>query len=148
MVKAGDEGSMFKFSPNQFAYLEMKLNIDEMLAKFIIKGMREHEEIGIFIREFRTTNELLLKKQNNLLRVTTRGGKMTFEATYNKEINKANDDHNEPFGFQHDEQGKPQEVVMENESPKVQERTIQPLMESQQPSIPFPNLLRKEKEEA
>ncbi|GJY25412.1 DNA-directed DNA polymerase [Tanacetum coccineum] len=70
---------------------------------------------------------------------------MTFEATYDKEINKANDDHNEPFRFQHDEQGKPQEVVVENESLKVQERTIQPLMESQQPSIPFPNLLRKEK---
>ncbi|GKB15600.1 hypothetical protein Tco_0849523 [Tanacetum coccineum] len=141
---------MFKFSPNQFAYPEKKLIIDEILAKFINEGMQEHEEIKIFIREFRTTNELLLNEQNNLLLkgVITRGGKMTFEVTYDKDINKANDNHNEPFGFQHDEWEKPHEVVVENESPKVQERTTQPSMELQQPSIPFPNRLRKEKEEA
>ncbi|GJR38468.1 hypothetical protein Tco_1214152 [Tanacetum coccineum] len=55
------------FSPNQFAYPENKLTINEMLAKFTNEGMREHEEIEIFIKEFRTTNKLLLKDQNNLL---------------------------------------------------------------------------------
>ncbi|GKD22950.1 hypothetical protein Tco_1224653 [Tanacetum coccineum] len=73
---------------------------------------------------------------------------MTSDVTYDKEINEANNDHNEPSGFQHDEQKRTQEVVVENESPKVQERTISPSMESQQPSIHFPNRLRKEKEEA
>ncbi|GJV91972.1 DNA-directed DNA polymerase [Tanacetum coccineum] len=38
-----------------------------MLAKFIDEGKREHEEMEIFIKEFRTTNELLLKEQNNVL---------------------------------------------------------------------------------
>ncbi|GJT43965.1 reverse transcriptase domain-containing protein [Tanacetum coccineum] len=91
------------------------------------EGMREHEEMEIFIREFRTTNELLLKEQNNLLcelkikvhqltkvmsdvlfsrhevkGVTTRGGKITSEVTYDKETNEANDDHIEPSGFQHE----------------------------------------------
>ncbi|GJZ04840.1 reverse transcriptase domain-containing protein [Tanacetum coccineum] len=64
---------------------------------------------------------------------------MTSDVTYDKEINKANNDHNEPSGFQHDEQKRTQEVVVENESPKVQERTLSPSMESQQPSIHFPN---------
>ncbi|GKB14676.1 hypothetical protein Tco_0848599, partial [Tanacetum coccineum] len=63
--------------------------------------------------------------------VTTRGGKMTSEVTYDKEINEDNDEHNEPSRFQHDELEKPREVVVENESPKAQERTIQPSMESQ-----------------
>nr|GEW37047.1 retrotransposon Gag protein [Tanacetum cinerariifolium] len=61
------ERTMFKFSSNQFAYPEKRLTIDEMLAKFINEGMREHEEIGIFIIELKTTNELLLKEQNNLI---------------------------------------------------------------------------------
>ncbi|GJS73131.1 RNA-directed DNA polymerase, eukaryota, reverse transcriptase zinc-binding domain protein [Tanacetum coccineum] len=74
-------------------------------------GKREHEEMEIFIKEFRTTNELLLKEQNNVLSelkikvnelskvmgnvliknevkgVTTRGEKMSSEATPRKEIN-------------------------------------------------------------
>ncbi|GJZ81096.1 reverse transcriptase domain-containing protein [Tanacetum coccineum] len=83
-----------------------------MLAKFINEGRRKHEEMEIFIKEFRTTNELLLKTRSNLLSelkikvnqlskvvsnvliprnevkgVTTRGGKMTSEATHSKEIN-------------------------------------------------------------
>ncbi|GKA15055.1 hypothetical protein Tco_0694802 [Tanacetum coccineum] len=80
--------------------------MEEILAKFIDEGKREHEELEIFIKEFRTTNELLLKERSNLLselkievneflkvmgnvlipknevkRVKTRGGKMTSEAT-------------------------------------------------------------------
>nr|GFB26275.1 cysteine proteinases superfamily protein [Tanacetum cinerariifolium] len=42
--------------------------MEEMGNKFIEEGKREHEEIESFIREFRTTNELLLKERNNSLR--------------------------------------------------------------------------------
>ncbi|GJW85822.1 hypothetical protein Tco_0158967 [Tanacetum coccineum] len=38
-----------------------------MSDKFIDEGKREHEENEIFIKEFRTTNELLLKERSNLL---------------------------------------------------------------------------------
>ncbi|GKA56642.1 reverse transcriptase domain-containing protein [Tanacetum coccineum] len=41
--------------------------MEEILGKFIDEGKREHEEMETFIREFRTTNELLLKEQTNLL---------------------------------------------------------------------------------
>ncbi|GJV30066.1 putative nucleotidyltransferase, ribonuclease H [Tanacetum coccineum] len=76
--------------------------MEEMVYKFIDEGKREHEEIRAFIREFRTSNELLFKEKNNSLsklrfevqglskvidntlisnnevkRVTTRGGKTT-----------------------------------------------------------------------
>ncbi|GJX42370.1 hypothetical protein Tco_0257360, partial [Tanacetum coccineum] len=97
--------------PYPFKYLTRRLTIEEMLAKFINEGKREHEEMEIFIKEFRTTNELLLKERSNLLSelkikvnelskvmsnvlipknevngVTTMGGKMTSEATSSKEI--------------------------------------------------------------
>nr|GEX07465.1 hypothetical protein [Tanacetum cinerariifolium] len=90
--------------------------MDEMLAKLISEGKREHEEMEIFIKEFRTTNELLLKEHNNLL-----SEKMTTVVTYDNETNKANYDHIEPSKLQHDKPKKPQEVVVENESPKSQE---------------------------
>ncbi|GJV66527.1 hypothetical protein Tco_1482036 [Tanacetum coccineum] len=79
--------------------------MEEMLAKFIEEGKREHEVIEILIKEFRTTNELLLKERSNLLSelkievnelskvvsnvvvqkttvkgVTNRGGRITSEA--------------------------------------------------------------------
>nr|GEW87372.1 hypothetical protein [Tanacetum cinerariifolium] len=41
--------------------------MEEMLYKFIDEGRREHKEMGEFIREFKTTNELLLKERNNSL---------------------------------------------------------------------------------
>ncbi|GJW08009.1 reverse transcriptase domain-containing protein [Tanacetum coccineum] len=44
-----------------------RLTFEEMLSKFIDEGKREHEEMEIFIKEFRTTNELLLKTGSNLL---------------------------------------------------------------------------------
>ncbi|GJS22375.1 hypothetical protein Tco_0451007 [Tanacetum coccineum] len=78
--------------------------MEEMVNKFIEEGNREHEEMEAFIREFRTTNELLFKERNNSLSelefevyglsrvinkaqiigceakgVTTRGGKTTTE---------------------------------------------------------------------
>nr|GEV66665.1 reverse transcriptase domain-containing protein [Tanacetum cinerariifolium] len=57
----------FGFHPFQFSYLPRRLTMEEMLYKFIDEGRREHEEIGAFIREFKTTNEPLLKERKNLL---------------------------------------------------------------------------------
>ncbi|GJR11444.1 reverse transcriptase domain-containing protein [Tanacetum coccineum] len=57
----------FGFQPFQFFYPPRKLTMEEMLYKFIDEVRREHEEIGAFIREFKTTNELLLKERNNYL---------------------------------------------------------------------------------
>ncbi|GJT61342.1 reverse transcriptase domain-containing protein [Tanacetum coccineum] len=88
--------------------------MEEMLYKFIDEGRREDEEMGVFIRELKTTNELLLKERNNSLSelefevyglskaineakisdyevkaVTTRGGKTTTEILRNtNDINK------------------------------------------------------------
>nr|GEU75443.1 hypothetical protein [Tanacetum cinerariifolium] len=134
---------MFRFPPYQFAYPKKKLTMDEMLAKFIDGGKREHGEMEIFIREFKTTNDLLLKEKSNLLR-----GKMTSGVTYDNEINGANNDHNEPFRLKHDKPKKPREVVVENESPKAPKWIVQTSIELQKPSVPFPHRLRKEKEEA
>ncbi|GJW70919.1 DNA-directed DNA polymerase [Tanacetum coccineum] len=117
--------------------------MEEMLYKFIDEGKREHEEIREFICEFRTTNEILFKERNNSLSelkfevqdllkvinntpmtnckikgVTTRGGKT---ATHDVQTNNINTT-NEPI--------------------------IQTSSEQQTPSIPFPQRLRKEKEEA
>nr|GEV55147.1 cysteine proteinases superfamily protein [Tanacetum cinerariifolium] len=41
--------------------------MEEIFAKFIDEGKHEHEEMEVFIKEFRTTNELLFKEQSNLL---------------------------------------------------------------------------------
>ncbi|GJX99769.1 hypothetical protein Tco_0356788 [Tanacetum coccineum] len=151
----------------------MRLNMEEMLTKFIDEGKREHEEMEIFIKEFRTTNELLLKERRNILSelkievnelskvmgnvlipknkvkgVTTRGGKMTSEVTPSKEINETRINKNEPPKFEQDEQKKPHDVGVKNKSSSIHEKTTQPLVKPQQSSIPFPNRVRKEKEEA
>ncbi|GJY75356.1 hypothetical protein Tco_0480472 [Tanacetum coccineum] len=127
----------------------------------------------IFIKEFRTTNELLLKEQSNLLSelkievnklskvmsnvlipknnvkgVTTRGGKMTSKAISNKEINETRMNKNVPPRFEQDVQEKPHDDGVKNKSSSIRERTTQPLVKPQQSSIPFPNRVRKEKEEA
>ncbi|GJU55002.1 putative nucleotidyltransferase, ribonuclease H [Tanacetum coccineum] len=57
----------FGFHPFQFSFPPRKLTMEEMLYKFIDEGRRENEEMGAFIREFKTTNELLLKERNNSL---------------------------------------------------------------------------------
>ncbi|GKC18311.1 reverse transcriptase domain-containing protein [Tanacetum coccineum] len=132
--------------------------MEEILAKFIDEGRHEHEEMEIFIKEFRTTNELLLKTRSNLLSelkikvnklskvvsnvlilknevkgVTTKGGKMTSEATRSKEINETGINKNEPPRFEQDVQEKlhittvqntkntlnTKEFTDENESPKL-----------------------------
>ncbi|GJT69084.1 hypothetical protein Tco_1028370 [Tanacetum coccineum] len=158
-----------RFLPRQLYYPERKLSMEYMLNKFINEGKREQEEMDTFIREFMITNELLLKEQNNLLSelkigvhelskvmsdvlvsrheikgVTTRGGKIT-EVTYNKEINETNLSGNEPPRFQSNEQDRPEEVMVDKEPPNILEKSTKPAIKPQQPPVPFPNWLRKEK---
>nr|GEV23084.1 reverse transcriptase domain-containing protein [Tanacetum cinerariifolium]GEV87761.1 reverse transcriptase domain-containing protein [Tanacetum cinerariifolium] len=71
--------------------------------------------------------------------VTTRRGKMTFEATRSKEINKARINKNEPPRFEQDVQENPHDDDLKNKSSNIRERTNQPLVKPQQSSIPFPN---------
>ncbi|GJW70932.1 reverse transcriptase domain-containing protein, partial [Tanacetum coccineum] len=125
---------IFMEPPYPFDYPVRRLTMEEILAKFIDEGRREYEVMEIFIKEFRTTNELLLKTQSNLLSevkikinelskvvsnvlitknkvkgVTTRGGKMTSEATRSKEINENGINKNEPPRFEQDVQEKPRD---------------------------------------
>ncbi|GKB80056.1 phospholipase-like protein, partial [Tanacetum coccineum] len=53
--------------PFQILYLKRKLTMEEMVNKFINERRREHDEMEAFIKEFRTTNKLLLKERNNSL---------------------------------------------------------------------------------
>ncbi|GKC60948.1 hypothetical protein Tco_1088546, partial [Tanacetum coccineum] len=119
--------TVFGLPPYPFNYLTRRLTIEEILDKFIDEGKHEHEEMEIFIKEFRTTNELLLKEQSNLLSeltievnelskvvnnvlipknkvkgVTTRGGKVMSEVTSSKEINETRINKNEPPRFEQD----------------------------------------------
>ncbi|GJV81045.1 hypothetical protein Tco_1516915 [Tanacetum coccineum] len=138
--------------------------MEEVLYKFIDEGRREHKEIGGFIREFKRTNELLLKERNNSLRelefevyglskainnaqlsnykvkgVTTRGGKTT-----TKIIHDTNDINKEPPILHHDKPVEPNEVLVETKPQETKEQPIQPPT----PLISFPHKLKKEKEEA
>ncbi|GKE12153.1 reverse transcriptase domain-containing protein, partial [Tanacetum coccineum] len=109
--------TVFEEHPYPFNYPTRRLTMEEMLAKFTDEGRREHEEMEIFIKEFRTTNELLLKTRSNLL-----------SELKIKE--------------------KPHDDDVKNKSLSIPERTTEPLVKPQQSSIPFPNRVRKEKEEA
>ncbi|GKC07887.1 reverse transcriptase domain-containing protein, partial [Tanacetum coccineum] len=165
--------TVFREPPYPFDYPTRRLTMEEMLAKFIDESRREHEEMEIFIKEFRTTNEILLKTRSNLLSklkikvnelskvvnnvlilknevkgVTTRGGMMTSEVTRSKEINETGINKNEPPRFKQDVQEKPHNDGVENKSSSIPEMTTQPLVKPPQSSIPFPNRVRKEKEEA
>ncbi|GKC82150.1 reverse transcriptase domain-containing protein [Tanacetum coccineum] len=118
-----------------------RLTMEEIVAKFIDEGRREHEDMEICIKEFRTTNELLFKTRSNLLSelkikvnelskvvsnvliqknevkgVTTKGGKMTSKATRSKEINETGINKNEPPRFEQDVQEKPHDDGVENKS--------------------------------
>ncbi|GJU88715.1 ribonuclease H-like domain-containing protein [Tanacetum coccineum] len=129
--------------PYHFTYPERKLTMEEMLYKFIDEGKREHEEMRAFICDFQTTNEVLFKERINSLielrfgvqellkvinntptidcevkGVTTRGGKTTTRDVQNNDTN------------------------VHTEEPHASSNTIQT------PPIPFPQRLRKEKEEA
>nr|GEU57756.1 hypothetical protein [Tanacetum cinerariifolium] len=136
--------------------------MEEMVNKFIKEGKREHEEMRAFIREFKTTNEHLLKERNNSMSelkfkvyglsraiskaqiidcdvkgVTTRGGKTTTKTI--RDTNVANESptphHNKPIT--------PTKIPTETEPQKTKEHIV----ELQTSSIHFPYRLRKEKEE-
>ncbi|GJV47923.1 reverse transcriptase domain-containing protein [Tanacetum coccineum] len=149
--------------PFQIPYLKRKLTMEEMVNKFINEGRREHDEMEAFIKEFRTTNELLLKERNNSLcelgfevygltrafekahsvnyeikGVTTRGGKTTIEATQKTNITI------KPPTPHHDEPITPLEAPPESEPKKTLEKDTRPKISQ----IPFPQRLKKEKEEA
>ncbi|GJU04603.1 hypothetical protein Tco_1121033 [Tanacetum coccineum] len=104
----------FRVPPYSFNYPTRRLTMEEILAKFIDKGKHEHEEMEIFIKEFRTSNELLLKERNNLL--SELKIEMTSEATPSKEINETGINKNEPPRFEHDVQEKPHDVGVKNKS--------------------------------
>ncbi|GKA62639.1 reverse transcriptase domain-containing protein [Tanacetum coccineum] len=141
-------GASFGFHHFQFSCPPRKLKIEEILYKFIDEGRREHEEMGAFIREFKTTNELLLKERNNSLielkfkvyrlsianyevkGVTTRGGKTVTEI-----IRDTNDIIKEPLILHHDKPVEPDEVFVETKPQETKEQTIQ----SPTPLIPFPH---------
>ncbi|GKB58402.1 putative nucleotidyltransferase, ribonuclease H, partial [Tanacetum coccineum] len=129
--------TVFGVPPYPFNYPTRRLTIEEILDKFIDEGKREHEEMEIFIEEFRTTNELLLKERSNLL------SELTIEVN---ELSKVMSK-NEPPRFEQDVQEKPHDDGVENKSSSIRERTTQPLVKPQQSSVPFPNRVRKEKEE-
>ncbi|GJZ44668.1 hypothetical protein Tco_0591923, partial [Tanacetum coccineum] len=165
--------TVFGFPPYPFNYPTRRLTIEEMLNKFIDEGRCEQDEIEIFIKEFRTTKELLLKEQSYLLSelkievnelskvmsnvlilknkvkgVTTKGGKMTSKATRSKEINETGINKNKPPRFEQDVQEKLNDDGVENKPSSISERTTQPLVKPQHSCIPFPNRVKKEKEEA
>ncbi|GKF62846.1 hypothetical protein Tco_0182900, partial [Tanacetum coccineum] len=65
-----------------------------------------------------------------------------------KDINEIGINENEPPRFKQDVQEKPHDDGEKNKSSSISERTTQPLVKPQQSSVPFPNRVRKEKEEA
>ncbi|GJX70774.1 hypothetical protein Tco_0307945, partial [Tanacetum coccineum] len=165
--------TVFRVPPDPFNYTTRRLTMEEMLSKFINEGKREHEEMEIFIKEFRTTNELWLKERSNLLSelkievnelskvmgnvlipknevkgVTTKGGKTTSEATPSKENNETGINKNEPPRFEQDVQEESHDVGMQNKSLSIPERTTQPLVKPQQSSIPFPNRCMRTRSQA
>ncbi|GJY93202.1 DNA-directed DNA polymerase [Tanacetum coccineum] len=142
-IKWEDGRAASGLRPYHFTYPERKLTMEEMLYKFIDEGKREHEEMRAFICDFQTTNKILFKERNNSLielrfgvqellkvinntpmidceakGVTTKGGKTTTQDDKNNDTNKTN------------------------------EPDAQPSNKIQTPPIPFPQRLRKEKEEA
>ncbi|GJR81728.1 reverse transcriptase domain-containing protein [Tanacetum coccineum] len=125
--------------------------MEEIFAKFIDEGKREHEEMKVFIKQFKTTNELLLKERSNLLSelkikvnelskvmgnvlipknevkgVTTMGEKITCEATPSKEINETKINKNKPPRFEQDVQEMPHDDGAKNKSSSIPDRTTQP----------------------
>nr|GEX42928.1 hypothetical protein [Tanacetum cinerariifolium] len=80
-----------------------------------------------------------LISKNEVKGVTTKGEKMTSEATPSKEINETRINKNEPPRFKQDVQENPHVDGVENKSSSIPERTTQPLVKPQQSFIPFPN---------
>ncbi|GKA08788.1 DNA-directed DNA polymerase [Tanacetum coccineum] len=103
-------------------------------------------ELKISVHELAKVISDVLVSRNEVKGITTRGGKIT-EVTYNKEINETNLKRNEPLKLQSNEQEKPEEAVVNKEPEIILEQNTKPPIKQQQPSVPFPNRLRKEKEE-
>ncbi|GJU58860.1 reverse transcriptase domain-containing protein [Tanacetum coccineum] len=100
--------------------------MEEMLYKFIDEGRRENEEMGTFIREFKTTNELLLRERNNSL------SGLKFEVYgLSRAINNAQLSDCEVKG--------PNEVLVETKPQEMKEQTVR----LPTPSIPFPHRLEE-----
>ncbi|GJW64011.1 retrovirus-related pol polyprotein from transposon TNT 1-94 [Tanacetum coccineum] len=115
---------VFREPPYPFDYPMRRFNFEEILAKFIDEGRREHEKMEIFIKEFRTTNELLLKTRSNLL------SELKIEVnelSKSIEINETGINKNEPPRFEQDMQEKPHDDGVENKSSSIPERTYTPL---------------------
>ncbi|GKD27152.1 reverse transcriptase domain-containing protein [Tanacetum coccineum] len=123
-----------------------------------------------FIWDFQTTNEILFKKRNKSLielrfgvqellkvinntltidckvkGVTTRGGKTTTQDAQNDDTNVHTE---EPQAVNQDELVESNEVLTNDQPPKVSKPVAQPSNKIQTPPIPFPQRLRREKEEA
>ncbi|GJV87233.1 hypothetical protein Tco_1531171 [Tanacetum coccineum] len=160
----------FRLRPYHFTYPERELTMKEILHKFIDEGKHEHEEMRTFINDFKKTNEILLKEQDNslielkfevqkLLRiiespptsnceikgVTTRGGKMTTQDVQKDDTNMNGE---EPPEEARDKPVKLNEVLMENQPQGTNAPIVQQSIREQTPSIPFPKRLRKENAEA
>ncbi|GJR07381.1 reverse transcriptase domain-containing protein [Tanacetum coccineum] len=140
---------------NELAAIQAQLNslgreIKNVNEKIIINGTVFREPPYPFDYPMRrlTMEEILAKLIDEVKGVKTRRGKITPEATRSKEINKTGINKNEPLRFEQDMQEKPHDDGKKNESSSIRERTTQPLVKPQQSSIPFPNRVRKEKEEA
>ncbi|GJW90356.1 reverse transcriptase domain-containing protein [Tanacetum coccineum] len=144
--------------------------MEEILNKFIEEGRRKQDETQQFIKEFRTTNELLLIEQNNMLAelsigvyelskvvndvlisrhdimgITTRGCKSTTIEAPTKTENNLNQ--NITTKPQPERQAILEEVAINKEPPIVLEQTTEPQMRPT-PHVPFPSRLRKEKDDA
>ncbi|GJS84051.1 putative nucleotidyltransferase, ribonuclease H [Tanacetum coccineum] len=136
--------------PFQFPTPTRRLTMEEMVNKFIEEGRREHEKMDAFIREFKTTNELLLKKRNNSLSelrfevyrltrafekahvvnceikgVTTRGGKTKTKATLETNIidKLSTPDQNKPVTpIEAPPDSEPKKTMEQDARPKVLEK--------------------------
>ncbi|GKE88277.1 hypothetical protein Tco_1565752, partial [Tanacetum coccineum] len=130
----------------------------------------KHNEMRAFICDFNTTNGILFKERNNSLiklrfgvqqllkvinntptidcevkGVTTRGGKTSTQDAQNNDTSVHTD---EPHAVNHDEPVESEEVLANDQPQKTGEPVAQPSNKIQTPPIPFPQRLRKEKEEA
>ncbi|GKA36757.1 reverse transcriptase domain-containing protein [Tanacetum coccineum] len=124
-----------RLRPYHFTYPKRELTMEEILHRFIDEGKLEHEEMGAFIKDFKTTNEILLKERDNSL----------IELRFEDDTN-MNDE--EPFEEARDKSVESNEVLMENQPQGTNAPIVQQSIREQTPSIPFPKRLRKENEEA
>ncbi|GJU54344.1 hypothetical protein Tco_1228058 [Tanacetum coccineum] len=120
--------------------------MEEMVYKFIDEEKREHEEMRAFIKEFRTSNQLLFKERNNSLselrfemhglskvidntlisnnevkRATTRGGKTTTQGIQDDNTNIHT---KEPLVLHYDKPVAPIEFLVESEPQETKEQVV------------------------